>query len=139
MEHVGEILDDRGANLLERTDASEGTDEEERFYGLLEYLLKDPEKTRKMAAVNHRVASSGRLSVQQRNAALRKIYLEALDAPAEDCLALGELESRDNVTLTLSSTRVSEAHRALREKYGITRLNFYNAGTSLQASRSRAA
>jgi len=135
MEHLGELLDDRGAQFLNRANLPAEGAEEECFYRLLEVLIENPRRAHFMGLANYDLARHGKLSIAARDDKIRRVYRAAESMPAERGLSLDETATSGSApTLILSSARVSAAHRAFRDKNGICRLNFHQTNSIMQTS-----
>lgn len=96
MDHIGEILDSRGAFLLDR-DTIPKEREEGVFEEYLKSLLENVERARSMGYWNYGLTIRGKLSLKTRDEQLKELYRRALERPARTFFSLDQLNHRKKV------------------------------------------
>lgn len=114
MAHLGEILDDQGAVLLDR-DIVPASVEQKFFEELLQTLIENPSAAREMGRHNYELARDGRLSVKCRNNQLGGVYKEAICKTGNEPFSLKDLEEGcERITMSCGELLV-EQQRYLEE------------------------
>ncbi len=116
MEHLDEIVDERGASTVDRETVSE-RDEEERFAAHLDALLTERALARAKGLWNHAHVEGSLLSSANRNAVLAAVYDSAVGSAAPEGLHERDLVAdRPAELLRLTSREVREAEIDLRAR-----------------------
>lgn len=118
MEHVSEIVDPRGAALVDRTSVAEH-DEEHAFEAHLARLVADRRAARALGLANHDHVAVGIHATANRNARLSEVYREAIARPAPRGLAEVDVASgRPVEVVRLGAAQMREAEANCRRKPG---------------------
>ena len=116
MEHLDEIVDERGASTVDRATVAPA-DEEEGFAAKLDGLLSDRALARAKGLWNHAHVEGSLLSSVNRNAALAEVYHRAVESSAPEGLQERDLlAERPAELLRLTSREVREAEIDLRAR-----------------------
>lgn len=123
--HVEEILDPRGALLVDRDSIHAGS-EEAAFESLLRELTENEERAASMGRVNYHLITHGRYSLQNRNSVLSHFYQKCLEKPAKESFSLKTLPDWERtVPFAMRCEEINADITAYKMEIGFKGLNLY--------------
>jgi hypothetical protein len=123
--HFDEILDPRGALMLDRFRPSR-TPESEAFWDLLMRLVEDPAAAHAMGMHNYVLTTRGKFSCGRRNKILKRLYSRAVAYPARGVLRWEDLPGSSRwKPIVWETVRVFGEEQRFRRLVGERQQNIY--------------